>query len=183
MMFIIIKLIFVLIGIAFLTLLERKFLGYVQLRKGPNKIRFVGLLQPVADAVKLIGKNKQRPYLSWYMVFYISPVVILLLSVIVWLILVGKDGIINVYFNLTAVVVFLSVGVYFLLSSGWVRNSKYSFLGAFRGIAQTISYEVVFIFVFLISLVGSGVYCSKEINTLRGGGLRWGVLLLVVLIV
>nr|APX39738.1 NADH dehydrogenase subunit 1 [Podagrica fuscicornis] len=135
-------LICVLVSIAFLTLLERKVLGYIQIRKGPNKVGYIGLIQPFSDAIKLLTKEQNYPFMSNFYLYYFCPLMNLFLALVLWMCMPFFT--VNLSFSLS-VLFFLcvsSLSVYTIMLAGWSSNSNYSLLGSLRSIAQTISYEV-----------------------------------------
>nr|YP_009032783.1 NADH dehydrogenase subunit 1 [Folsomotoma octooculata]AGL95082.1 NADH dehydrogenase subunit 1 [Folsomotoma octooculata] len=139
----------VLISVAFMILFERKILGYIQLRKGPNKVGFTGIMQSFGDAIKLFIKEQGIPTASNMIPFYFSPVVSLFMVILVWSVMPLNSLMIN--YSLGGLFFFccMSFGVYTLIGSGWSSNSNYALLGAIRGVAQTISYEISMILIFL----------------------------------
>nr|QKE61530.1 NADH dehydrogenase subunit 1 [Dipseliopoda sp. AJB-2020] len=153
-----ILLMFILVGVGYLTLMERKFLSYIQIRKGPNKMSFIGIFQPFCDVIKLFSKEQVNIMLSNYYMYVYSPVFSLFFSMILWL---SMPYFINLLsFDLSVIYFFccISMNVYSLMIAGWSSNSKYALLGSLRGIAQTISYEVSLILLMLSLVFMSNSY-------------------------
>ena len=150
-----ILLICVLVGVAFLTIFERKVLGYVHISKGPNKVGFIGILQTFSDAMKLFSKEQTFPLTSNYISYYFAPVFSLFLSLLIWIIIPYLRGIYSFELGLLFFLRCTRLGVYTVIIAGWSSNSNYSLLGGLRAVAQTISYEVrlaliLLSFVFLV---------------------------------
>jgi len=147
-----------LISVAYFTLAERKLMGGIQRRRGPNVIGWVGLFQPLADGLKLFVKETVIPTNSNQFVFVLAPMLTFFFSILAWLIIPFSETTVLFDGNLALLYFFAisSLCVYGIILSGWSSNSKYSFLGCLRSVAQMISYEVSMGFIFLIVIVSSG---------------------------
>ena len=145
-------LVMVLVCIAYFTLLERKILGGIQRRRGPNYYGFFGVLQPLADAIKLASKDVVLPLRVNIFLFLFTPVFTFFISLITWTVLpFGVNvGIVDIRYSILFIIAVSSLGAYGVIFSGWSSNSKYSYLGSIRAISQIISYELSFGCIFLL---------------------------------
>lgn len=163
-----------LIAVAYLTFAERKVIGYIQVRIGPNRVGFKGLLQPFADLIKLIFKEIIVPTKSNKYLFVIAPLFALAPALAGWAVIPFAEGV--VLANINAGVLFFftlsSLGVYGVLIAGWASNSKYAMFGALRSAAQTVSYEIAMGFAFVGVLLAAGSMNLTDIVVSQHGGIH-----------
>lgn len=165
-----------LLSVAYLTFAERKVIGYIQVRIGPNRVGFKGLLQPIADLIKMLFKEIIIPTRSNKYLFVLAPLFALTPALVGWAVIPFSEGM--VLANINAGVLFLfamsSLGVYGVLIAGWASNSKYAMLGALRSAAQTVSYEIAMGFALVGVLLAAGTMnISEVVMTQQGGLLHW----------
>lgn len=168
-----------LIAMAYLTLAERKVIGWMQLRKGPNVVGPFGLLQPFADGVKLLFKETIIPSGANRVIFVLAPMVTFILALIAWAVIPFGAGLVLADINVGFLYLFAisSLGVYGIIMAGWASNSKYAFLGALRSAAQMVSYEVSIGFVIITVLLAVGSLNLSQIVLAQSGGFyNWFVL-------
>jgi len=159
-------------AVTYTTLYERKLLGWVQIRLGPNRVGPWGLLQPIADAMKLMTKEVLRPAAAEKFLFYMGPVMTVMPAMVAWAVVpFGPDiALSNINAGLLFLMAITSMEVYGVIISGWSSNSKYPFLGALRASSQMVSYEIAMGFCFVVVLMVSASLNLTDIVAGQGKG-------------
>ena len=155
-----------LIAVAFATLFERKVMAAMQKRRGPNVVGIVGLLQPLADGLKLVLKETIIPIVADKVIYAIAPIITFTISLVLWSVI--AIGVNSVFASINSGVIFIlamsSIGVYGIILAGWASNSKYAFLGGLRSAAQMVSYEVALGLIILSIITYAGTVNIQEIT-------------------
>ncbi len=154
-----------LLSVAFFTLFERKVIGLFHLRVGPNKVSFIGLVQPLLDAFKLLSKQNLTPFRANKLVYNLAPIIGLFLAIFVWLTIPNYYMLLSMNYSLVLFFCLGSILVFSVLISGWSSNSKYSLIGRLRSVAQSISYESVFRTLIVLVLILIMSYSIRSLFT------------------
>ncbi|BEV72165.1 MULTISPECIES: NADH-quinone oxidoreductase subunit NuoH [unclassified Paludibacterium] len=167
------------IAVAYLTYAERKVIGYIQVRIGPNRVGPLGLLQPIADGIKLLMKEIILPAKSSKGLFLLAPVLSIMPAMAAWAVVPFTDHLVlaNTNASLLYIMAITSMGVYGVIIAGWAGNSKYSFLGGMRSAAQIVSYEIAMGFALVGVLMVSGSLNLVDIVKQQGHGIAGGSIL------
>jgi NADH-quinone oxidoreductase subunit H len=160
-------------AVAYLTLWERKLLGWIQVRHGPNRVGPMGLLQPIADALKLLTKELIQPTAAAKGLFRLGPIMAIMPALAAWVAVpFGPEAILaNINAGLLLIMAITSIEVYGVIIAGWASNSKYAFLGALRASAQMVSYEIAMGFCLVVVIMVSGSLHLGEIVAAQGRGM------------
>ena len=172
------------LAVAYLTFAERKVIGYMQVRVGPNRVGPAGLLQPIADAVKLLMKEIILPTRANKFLFVLAPVLAIAPALVAWAVIPFTDTLVlaNIDASLLFILAVTSMGVYGVVVAGWASNSKYAFLGALRSAAQIVAYEIAMGFALVGVLMAANSLNLREIVLAQSGGIhQWYFLPLIPL--
>jgi len=163
----------VLVSVAWLTFAERKVIGYMQLRIGPNRVGPRGWLQPIADALKLLTKEVIVPVRANPFLFYMAPVLVIGPALGAWAVVPFGEGLViaDIDVGLLYVLAITSMGVYGVILAGWASNSRYAFLGAMRSAAQIVAYEIAMGFAIVVVLIAAGSLNLQKIVLAQSGNL------------